>query len=89
MVSHHPVTFGGHRHYSGYSSGDIMHFLCQVILEDHVVKVSREPIKVSQHPAKFGFHRHGSSRYTLVFVCHVISLDYKAKESSDFVGGSL
>ena len=35
MVSYQPVKFGGHR-YS--DSGDIMVFVCHVILQDHVIK---------------------------------------------------
>ena len=36
MVSHHPVKFGGCRR---CGIGDIMVLVCQVILQDHVVKV--------------------------------------------------
>ena len=49
--------------YSHSVSGVIIVSVCQVILQDHVIKEPCDfmPLMVSHHPAKFGGHRQCSS----------------------------
>ena len=43
-VSHHPTNYSGHKH---CVSGDIIVLVCQVILQDYVIKGSRDFIEES------------------------------------------
>ena len=70
-----------------------MVFICQVTLQDQVIKVLNDfmdgsPLRlVNILPGSVG-HRHCGSGYIIVLVCHVISQDHVIKGSCDLITSS-
>ena len=89
-VRYHPAKFCGDRH---FGIRDIMVFICQVTLQDQVIKVLNDfmdgsPLRlVNILPGSVG-HRHCGSGYIIVLVCHVISQDHVIKGSCDLITSS-
>ena len=92
-MSYHPAKFGGYRH---SSSRDIMGFVCQVALHDHVNRVLfhfmvRSHLRyVTILPSSIFYqdHRLCDNGDIMVLASHVISQNHVIKRSCDFIGSS-